>query len=160
MFLQCGCFNIFLFAVTIYHRPNQAGQYGPLALKDGDPGQVGSAMESVLSLDDGRWLQPAEGSCHPLITEAKEDPFQFVSIKQPLPPPVLAQVQQDFTPIPPSRVADPRPGPAKPSEDGMPNTNSYQQLHVVCLLYQILVLPYYLLEFNNHQILVFLLIYI
>ncbi|KAG8483269.1 hypothetical protein CXB51_022360 [Gossypium anomalum] len=110
--------------------PNQAGQYGPLAVKDGDPGQVGSAMESVLSLDDGRWLQPAEGSCHPLITEAKEDPFQFVSIKQPLPPPVLAQVQQDFTPIPPSRVADPRPGPAKPSEDGMPNTNSYQHLHV------------------------------
>ncbi|TYH01761.1 hypothetical protein ES288_A09G085400v1 [Gossypium darwinii] len=110
--------------------PNQAGQYGPLAVKDGDPGQVGSAMESVLSLDDGRWLQPAEGSCHPLITEAKEDPFQFFSIKQPLPPPVLAQVQQAFTPIPPSRVADPRPGPAKPSEDGMPNTNSYQHLHV------------------------------
>ncbi|KAA3456292.1 AMSH-like ubiquitin thioesterase 3 [Gossypium australe] len=110
--------------------PNQAGQYGPLAVKDGDPGQVGSAMESVLSLDDGRWLQPAEGSCHPLITEAKEDPFQFVSIKQPLPPPVLAQVQQDLTPIPPSRVADPRPGPAKPSEDGMPSTNSYQHLHV------------------------------
>ncbi|XP_021291524.1 AMSH-like ubiquitin thioesterase 3 [Herrania umbratica] len=110
--------------------PNQAGQYGALAVKDGDPGGVGSAMESVLSLDDGRWLHPAEESCHPLISEAREDPFQFVGIRQPSPPPVLAQVQQDFIPIPPSKVADPRPGPAKPSQDGMPNSNSYQHLHV------------------------------
>lgn len=109
---------------------NQAGQYGPLAVKDGDPGGVGSAMESVLSLDDGRWSQPAEELCSPLINEAREDPFRFVGIKQPSPPPVLAQVQQDFTPIPPSKVADPRPGPAKPSQDGMPNSNSYQHLHV------------------------------
>ncbi|KAE8731033.1 AMSH-like ubiquitin thioesterase 3 [Hibiscus syriacus] len=109
---------------------NQTGQCGNLAVKDGDVGQVGSAMESVLSLDDGRWLNPAEGSCHPLITEAKEDPFQFIGIKQPPPPPVLAQVHQDFAPKPPSKVADPRPGPAKPSQDGMPNSSSYQHLHV------------------------------
>ncbi|XP_022741644.1 AMSH-like ubiquitin thioesterase 3 isoform X2 [Durio zibethinus] len=109
---------------------NQAGQYGPLAVKDGDPGGVGSAMESVLSLDDGRWLHPSEVLCPPLITEAREDPFQFVGVKQPCPPPVLVQVQQDFTPISPSKVADPRPGPAKPSQDGMPNSNSYQHLHV------------------------------
>ncbi|KAE8734245.1 AMSH-like ubiquitin thioesterase 3 [Hibiscus syriacus] len=110
---------------------NQTGQYGYLAVKDADIGQVGSAMESVLSLDDGRWLNPAEGrSCHPLITEAKEDPFQFVGIKQPSPPPVLAQVHQDFAAIPPSKVADPRPGPAKSSQDGMPNSSSYQHLHV------------------------------
>ncbi|XP_022760642.1 AMSH-like ubiquitin thioesterase 3 isoform X2 [Durio zibethinus] len=109
---------------------NQAGQYGPLAVKDVDPGGVASAMESVLSLDDGRWLHSAEESCPPLINEASEDPFQFVGIKQPSPPPVLAQVRQDFSPIPPSKVADPRPGPAKPSQDGMPNPNSYQHLHV------------------------------
>ncbi|XVF38817.1 hypothetical protein REPUB_Repub20aG0134800 [Reevesia pubescens] len=109
---------------------NQDGKYGPLAVKDGDSGGVGSAMESVLSLDDGRWLHPTEESCHPLISEAMEDPFQFVGIKQPSPPPVLAQVRQDITPIPPSKVADPRPGPAKPSQDGMPNSNSYQHLHV------------------------------
>ncbi|KAK8498042.1 hypothetical protein V6N12_009302 [Hibiscus sabdariffa] len=109
---------------------NQTGQYGSLAVKAGDARQVGSAMESVLSLDDGRWLNPAEGLCHPFITEAKEDPFQYVGLKQPSPPPVLAQVQQDFAPIPPSKVADPRPGPAKPSQDGMPNSSSYQHLHV------------------------------
>ncbi|OMO58417.1 JAB1/Mov34/MPN/PAD-1 [Corchorus olitorius] len=109
---------------------NQAGKYGPLAVKDGDSGGFSSAMESVLSLDDGRWSHPAQESCPPLITEAREDPFQFVGIRQPTPPPVLAQVQQDYTPIPPSKVADPRPGPAKPCEDGLPNSNSYQHLHV------------------------------
>ncbi|KAH9766089.1 AMSH-like ubiquitin thioesterase 3 [Citrus sinensis] len=34
-------------------------------------------MESVLSLDDGRWLHPAEKSCPPMVHEAREDPFQF-----------------------------------------------------------------------------------
>ncbi|KAK8573043.1 hypothetical protein V6N12_029081 [Hibiscus sabdariffa] len=75
------------------------------------------------------------------------------SIKQPPPPLDLAQVQQDLAPIPPSKVADTRPGPAKPSQVGMPNATSYQHLHVVCLLYQILVLP--LLEFDDQRILVF-----
>ncbi|GKU85401.1 hypothetical protein SLEP1_g80 [Rubroshorea leprosula] len=109
---------------------NQAGQCGTLALKAGDLGGVSSTMESVLSLDDGRWSHPAKELCSPLINEAREDPFQFVGIKQPLPPPVLAEVQQDYAPISPSKVADPRPGPAKPSQDGQPSTNSYQHLHV------------------------------
>ncbi|KAM4116529.1 hypothetical protein ACJW30_02G056800 [Castanea mollissima] len=107
---------------------NQAGQYDLVAAKDGDPGGVRSAMESVLSLDDGRWLRPAEESCSPLINEAREDDFRLV--KQPSIPPVLAQLQQDFTPIPPSKVADPRPGPAISSQDGMPSSDSYQHLHV------------------------------
>ncbi|KAH9766087.1 AMSH-like ubiquitin thioesterase 3 [Citrus sinensis] len=104
---------------------NQAGQYGIVPIKDGDPGGAISTMESVLSLDDGRWLHPAEKSCPPMVHEAREDPFQFVSTKQPSPPPVLAQVQQAS--IPPSRVADPRPGPA---QDISLNTNEYQHLHV------------------------------
>ncbi|KAK7833859.1 amsh-like ubiquitin thioesterase 3 [Quercus suber] len=107
---------------------NQAGQYDLVAAKDGDPGGVRSAMESVLSLDDGRWLSPAEESCSPLINEAREDDFRLV--KQPSIPPVLAQLQQDFTPIPPSKIADPRPGPAISSQDGMPSSDSYQHLHV------------------------------
>lgn len=114
-----------------YDSLNQAGQYGVMEVKDGNSKGFESTMESVLSLDDGRWLHPAEESCPTLINEAMDDPFQFVGIKQPSPPPVLAQVQQDFTPIPPSKVADPRPGPAKPSEEGMPSSNSYQHLHVV-----------------------------
>ncbi|EEF43052.1 amsh, putative [Ricinus communis] len=108
---------------------NQAGLYD-IALNDNNSGGVGSTMESVLSLDDGIWPRPAEESIPALIHEAREDPFQFVGIRQPSPPPVLAQVQQEFSPIPPSKVADPRPGPAKPSQDGIHNSNSYQHLHV------------------------------
>ncbi|KDP27884.1 hypothetical protein JCGZ_18964 [Jatropha curcas] len=108
---------------------DQAGQYGSGAMKDGDSGGLGSTMESVLSLDDGRWSSKTEELCPARVNEARDDPFQFVGIRQPLPPPVLAQVQ-DISPIPPSKVADPRPGPAKPSQDGIPSSNSYQHLHV------------------------------
>ncbi|KAK6913707.1 JAB1/MPN/MOV34 metalloenzyme domain [Dillenia turbinata] len=89
-----------------------------------------SAMESVLSLDDGRWLHPAEEACPILTYEASENDFSPAIIRQPSPPPVLAQVQPDYHPISPSSVADPRPGPAKPSLDGMPNSDSYQHLHI------------------------------
>lgn len=107
-----------------------------MAAKDGNAGGVGSTMESVLSLDDGRWIRPAEESCSPLINEAREDPLQLV--KQPSLPPVLAQLQQDVGPIPPSKVADPRPGAAKSSQDGMQSSDSYQQLHIVGFLCQLL----------------------
>lgn len=88
-------------------------------------------MESVLSLDDGRWLCPTEESVPPLYNEVKEDDFQPSIGRQPSPPPVLAQLQPDFLPISPSKVADPRPGPAKPSADTISSPNTYQQLHVV-----------------------------
>lgn len=100
-------------------------------LKRGEPGGAVSTMESVLSLDDGNWPKHAVDSCPPIVNEAREDPFQFVGVKQPPPPPVLAQVQQEFAPISPSKVADPRPGPAKPSQDGTLSSSSYQHLHVV-----------------------------
>lgn len=102
-----------------------------MAIKDTDPRSPSSTMDSVFSLDDGRWSRPAEQSWPALATEAMEDPFQFVSIKQPSPPPVLAQVQQGVAPIPPSQVADPRPGPAKSLQL---SESSYQHLHVVSLL--------------------------
>lgn len=103
-----------------------------MGVKEGDPGGVNSTMESVLSLDNGEWLRPAQESSPSWISEAKEDPFPLV--KQPSPPPVLARVQQEVTPIHHSKVADPRPGLANPSQDGMPSSNSYQHLHVVSFL--------------------------
>ncbi|QHN82581.1 hypothetical protein HN51_059196 [Arachis hypogaea] len=84
-------------------------------------------MNSVLSLDDGRWS-------HPVVTESKEDSFHF--FKQPLPPPVLAQVYPESSPIPPSKVADPRPGPAKSSQDSGPGPSTYQHLHIVINYYE------------------------
>ena len=88
-------------------------------------------MDSVLSLDDGRWLHPAENSRPPSSNEAREDLFRLSNIHQPCPAPVLARIQNDPSPIPPSKVADPRPGPANSSQDGMPNSSSYQHLHIV-----------------------------
>ncbi|XP_048496662.1 AMSH-like ubiquitin thioesterase 3 isoform X2 [Beta vulgaris subsp. vulgaris] len=78
---------------------------------------IGQDMQAVLSLDDGGWSR-----C--------EEDMPVGIIRQPLPPPVLAQVQPALHPIPPSRVADPRPGPAKPSEDGTQSPNSFQDLHI------------------------------
>lgn len=89
-----------------------------------------SVMESVLSLDDGRWPHPADMSIPPLITEVREDPFPLV--KQPSPPPVLAKVQQEYATIPPSKVADPRPGVARQSQD---ESESFQRLHIVGLFH-------------------------
>ncbi|KAA8531284.1 hypothetical protein F0562_005993 [Nyssa sinensis] len=70
---------------------NQAGQYDLVAVQDGNLGVNKSTMESVLSLDDGRWLCPAEESCPPLNNEAMSDRLPLGNIRQPSPPPVLAQ---------------------------------------------------------------------
>lgn len=89
-------------------------------------------MESVLSLDDGRWF--AEESGLPQGDSMEKNDFQLGNIRQPSPPPVLAQVQPELLPISPTSVADPRPGPPKISEDGLPSSNCYQDLHIVSLI--------------------------
>ncbi|XP_073008874.1 AMSH-like ubiquitin thioesterase 3 [Typha latifolia] len=80
-------------------------------------------MESVLSLDDGRWSTPVEEPCTLSTTSViQEDSLQLR--RQPNPPPVLAQVLPERNVISPSKVADPRPGPA------MSDSGQYQDLHV------------------------------
>ncbi|KAK3160941.1 hypothetical protein QOZ80_1BG0068830 [Eleusine coracana subsp. coracana] len=79
-------------------------------------------MQSVLSLDDGRWSLPAEEPVS--MSLGLEAEFSQLNIRQPSPPPVLAQVHPEHAPIPPSRVADPRPGLAT-SDKGR-----FQKLHV------------------------------
>lgn len=114
---------------------NQSGQYDSVTVKDDDPEEAKSMMESVLSLDDGKWSHHVEDLGSPLANEAREDPFRFAGVKQPSPPPVLAQLHHDYAPICPSKVADPRPGPAKPPLDGTQSTESYQHLNVVGFLF-------------------------
>ncbi|XP_020113785.1 AMSH-like ubiquitin thioesterase 3 [Ananas comosus] len=80
-------------------------------------------MESVLSLDDGRWSTPLEEP-HSLSASVVLEEPPPLSIKQLSPPPVLAQVQPEYKAIPPSKVADPRPGPA------MSDSGQFQDLHV------------------------------
>ncbi|CAN1345562.1 AMSH-like ubiquitin thioesterase 3 [Linum perenne] len=107
----------------------QAGLYKGVTTKNNESEGLGAVMDSVLSLDDGKWIHPTEEPGNTLVREAREDPFQFVGIRQPSPPPVLAQVQHEYAQILPSKVADPRPGPA-PCQDGMSDSNSFQDVHV------------------------------
>ncbi|KAH6769619.1 hypothetical protein C2S52_014422 [Perilla frutescens var. hirtella] len=106
---------------------NQVGQQELVATKGSDSNAEKSSMESVLSLDDGRWLGEESGL---LQGNVESNDFQLSNIRQPSPPPVLAQVMPERRPISPSRVADPRPGPPKLSQDGLPTSNAYQDLHI------------------------------
>ncbi|XP_031128652.1 AMSH-like ubiquitin thioesterase 3 [Ipomoea triloba] len=106
----------------------QVGHYDRIAFKDADSKVDNPTMESVLSLDDGRWSQPTEDASS-FYDDVRNDNLSSNIIHQPSPPPVLAQVQQEYRPISPSRVADPRPGPVKP-QDGMTGSNAYQHLHI------------------------------
>ncbi|CAN7118640.1 unnamed protein product [Brassica rapa subsp. narinosa] len=107
----------------------EAGPSASSTSLNGDSQGV-STLNSVLSLDDGRWQRHSEAVTSQFISDATEDPFQFVGMKQPSPPPVLAQVHQEYAQICPSKVADPRPGPALPSLEEKEGSNSYQHLHV------------------------------
>ncbi|XP_047333967.1 AMSH-like ubiquitin thioesterase 3 [Impatiens glandulifera] len=103
---------------------NQTAEYEITATKDHSKFDS-SPMEDVLSLDDGGWNKPVS-----VQIESNNDNLPLSIIRQPSPPPVLAQVQPEYHPISPSRVADPRPGPAKPVQDGMTSSNSFQNLHI------------------------------
>lgn len=108
---------------------NQDAQSGLVVVNEGDSRKRNYDLESVLSLDDGRWSSiPVEESDTFAASVVQED-FAHLNIKQPSPPPVLAQVESRV--ISPSKVADPRPGPAKSSHDG---TKTFQNLHVVSSL--------------------------
>jgi STAM-binding protein len=111
-------------------KDSSAVKYDIVGIKDGDQAPVTSTMDSILSLDDGRWSHPTVESCSPVVTESREDFLQSLNIKQPLPPPVLAQVHPERASIPPSKVADPRPGPAKSSHDSGHGPTTYQHLHI------------------------------
>lgn len=104
---------------------NENGSYGPSTSTTSQDGPANNSgdMQSVLSLDDGRWSLPIEepASVSPAGFEAE---FSQLNIRQPAPPPVLAQVHPEHRPISPSRVADPRPGLATC------DTGRFQNLHV------------------------------
>ncbi|XP_022682865.1 AMSH-like ubiquitin thioesterase 3 isoform X1 [Setaria italica] len=97
---------------------NQDSLHGPITVSQ----DKNDDMLSVLSLDDGRWSLPVEEPAS--VSPGLEAEFSQLNIRQPSPFPVLAQVHSERGPIPPSRVADPRPGLA------ISDTGCYQNLHV------------------------------
>ncbi|KAF0929111.1 hypothetical protein E2562_015218 [Oryza meyeriana var. granulata] len=100
---------------------NQDGQNGPSTISTDSTQIENDDMKSVLSLDDGRWSKPAE-ECTPVPSASLEEELSQLNIKQPSPPPVLAELEH--RPIAPSEVADPTPGLA------ISETGRYQNLHV------------------------------
>ncbi|CAM0902353.1 unnamed protein product [Alopecurus aequalis] len=102
---------------------NQNGSYGSSTTSLDGSTNINGDMQSVLSLDDGRWSLPVKEPAS--VSHAGiEEGFSQLNIRQPSPPPVLAQVHPQRRPISPSRVADPRPGLANC------DTGRYQNLHV------------------------------
>lgn len=85
---------------------DQDGLHGPSTTHPDSSTNDSEDMKSVLSLDDGRWSVQAEERT-PLPPVSLEEELSQLIIKQPSPPPVLAEVQR---PISPSRVADLTPG--------------------------------------------------
>ncbi|GJU30006.1 AMSH-like ubiquitin thioesterase 3 [Tanacetum coccineum] len=103
----------------------QSAQSDIPGIKDSDSGA--DTMDSVLSLDDGRWSRPA---AEDLCSQLDVDDFLSGNIRQPSPPPVLARLQPEHTHISPAQVADPRPGPANLFQDDAHNSTTYQHLHI------------------------------
>lgn len=103
---------------------SQKGQFNLKSEKDNSRGPI-SEMDSVLSLDDGRWSQPS-------VNVTSENLFQL-NIRQPSPPPVMARVQpqQRVNSIPPLHVADPQPGPPKLMNGEAPDSKTFKNLHIV-----------------------------
>lgn len=102
---------------------NQNGSYGSSTTSLDGSTNINGDMQSVLSLDDGRWSLPVKGPASVSYAGFEEE-FSQLNIRQPSPPPVLAQVHPKHRPISPSRVADPRPGLATC------DTGRFQNLHV------------------------------
>ncbi|KAG8045384.1 hypothetical protein GUJ93_ZPchr0008g12995 [Zizania palustris] len=100
---------------------HQDGLNGPSTISVNSTQNGNDDMASVLSLDDGRWSKPVEE--HTFVSSASlEEELSQLNIRQPSPPPVLAELERK--PIAPSEVADPTPGLA------MAETGRYQNLHV------------------------------
>lgn len=102
---------------------NENGSYGSSTTSLDGSKNVNGDLQSVLSLDDGRWsLQVKEPAS---VSHAGfEAELSQLNIRQPSPPPVIAQVYPKRRPVSPSRVADPRPGLATC------DTGRFQNLHV------------------------------
>ncbi|KAL0368183.1 UNVERIFIED_CONTAM: AMSH-like ubiquitin thioesterase 3 [Sesamum calycinum] len=106
---------------------NQVETRSLAAIEDCDSEAENSTMDC---LDEGRWLHAAEESGLLPKNELENNDIQWGNIRQPMPPPVLAQVHPELLPICPSGVSHPMPGSSRISEDGLSSSISYQDLHI------------------------------
>ncbi|KAL5223212.1 hypothetical protein ABZP36_027925 [Zizania latifolia] len=109
----------------IYSLPailNQDYLHGPSTTSRDGPTNKNEDMLSVLSLDNGPWSLPVDEPTS-VSPAGFDEEFSQLNIRQPSPPPVLAQVHPQHR-VSPSKVADPGLGLATS------DTGRYQNLHV------------------------------
>ncbi|XP_058087253.1 AMSH-like ubiquitin thioesterase 1 [Magnolia sinica] len=108
----------------------QPAEDGAEVLKAGEKSEPErSTIESVLSLDDGRWSVHAEQPSSMATSNIVESPIQMDIIRQPAPPPVLADIQ-NLVPVTSSEAFDSINGPAKSFQDELIHSESPLQLHI------------------------------
>ncbi|KAM7471127.1 hypothetical protein LguiA_009310 [Lonicera macranthoides] len=88
-----------------------------------------STLESILLPNDSRQMLQAEEPGALISFEAIETPLQTDIIRQPSPPPVLAEMQ-DLLPTKSPSVSVPDNGTRDPSSDGLVCSESPLQLHI------------------------------
>ncbi|RWR85352.1 AMSH-like protein ubiquitin thioesterase 1 [Cinnamomum micranthum f. kanehirae] len=88
-----------------------------------------STLESVLQMNDSRWSLHAEEPCPTVISDTTEAPVQTDIIRQPSPPPVLADVH-DLMSITSTQVTDLTSGPEKSFQDELVCHEPPSQLHI------------------------------
>ncbi|XXG73675.1 hypothetical protein AAC387_Pa07g2551 [Persea americana] len=88
-----------------------------------------STLESVLQLNVGRWSLHAEEPCPTVISDTTEAPVQTDIIRQPSPPPVLADVH-DLMSITSTQVTDLTSGPENSFQDELVCHEPPSQLHI------------------------------
>ncbi|GER26117.1 COP9 signalosome complex subunit 5 [Striga asiatica] len=103
------------------------GQDDLVAVDDGDLEEEKPTTEPFLSLDDRRWLHPSEKYGPPLKHDIKNHDLQLGSIRQPTPPPILAQVQTKLLQVYPYKVS----WESSTSEGGLSGSRSYHDVHIV-----------------------------
>lgn len=89
-----------------------------------------SSLESVLTLNDDTKVHHAEEPCSMISFETVETPLHTEIIRQPSPPPVLAEVQ-DLIPAMSAQVIGAEYGMENPSPDSFVRSESPLQLHFV-----------------------------
>ncbi|KAL6007516.1 hypothetical protein ACLOJK_033014 [Asimina triloba] len=87
-----------------------------------------STLESVLSLDDGRWSLQAEQPS-PMTTLNTLESSHMDVVRQPTPPPVLAEIQ-DLVPVTSLQDTDSRTGPENSFQDALIHSEKPLELHI------------------------------
>ena len=91
------------------------------------------SLASVLPLNDDNKMPQAEEPCSLISFESMETPLQIDIIRQPSPPPVLAEVQ-DLIPVStPGSITESEYGMENPLPDGLVSSESPLELHIVSL---------------------------